>query len=41
MTAVGMPFSQCSGSTTLRFTWRQVLYEPALVLRAVEAVLRG
>ena len=29
------------GFTTLRFTWRQVLYEPALVLRAVEAVLRG
>jgi very-short-patch-repair endonuclease len=25
----------------LRFTWRQVLSEPALVLRAVEAVLRG
>ena len=29
------------GSRTLRFTWRQVLYEPALVLRAVEAALRG
>ena len=29
------------GYQVLRFTWRQVLYEPALVLRAVEAVLRG
>jgi hypothetical protein len=29
------------GFRTLRFTWRQVVYEPALVRRAVAAALRG